>query len=156
LVYRATQAEPQAQCDSQRVEKDQPMNCRFHVGIELVAVKVHVPLFVATGNDGDQGRKKDRTRTVLKCPIACCPFVAMEYDAERTEPRLCRICRKVKVVFASGLCSICGPIYRKRHPDKRDSHHGVPLIVAFNLKQLVVYKNKEKGAHARALHAQHA
>lgn len=71
------------------------IHCKFHVGVELVPQQEHVPTFVSLSSESEVAvAHKDRRRTVLHCLVLNCPVVAIDYDADRTDPILCRICKE--------------------------------------------------------------
>jgi hypothetical protein len=45
--------------------------------------------------------------------------VAIDYDAQRKEPILCRVCKHVALCYGN-ICPACALEYRKLHPAKRD------------------------------------
>jgi hypothetical protein len=76
------------------------VRCRYHLGVELVQFTASDP-------------------RLLKCPMAGCIVVAVNYDATRKEPYWCRSCKSETVGSAGQMCLMCGAAYRLRHPDQR-------------------------------------
>ena len=106
------------------------MKCRFHVGVDLVPVSEHTPIFAVTGQQTDEDGSMPK-RIALRCPVPGCPCVAICYDENKTDSILCRRCSRTTVSYYGKICVGCR-------------------------KQLHKEATRRAANHARALHAQHA
>ena len=88
------------------------MHCSLHVHSELVPHETKGPKFYSMSEGMVSGK-----RTIWRCPIPGCTWVAMEFDAEKVNPKLCRKCKQT-IDGASSLCTTCGQEYRRMHPKK--------------------------------------
>lgn len=87
------------------------MTCHYHPGSPLLRTIERIPAFVAQEVDATE-------RTVLRCGVVGCPFVAQEEDAERVDIRRCNRCRARlgdRYSLSDNRCDNC----RNNHGRKR-------------------------------------
>jgi hypothetical protein len=94
------------------------MKCRFHICVEMVSKKEHVPSFVNTGSDEGVDRRM-RQRVSYYCPVPGCKVVAIDFDPDKTTPVYCRICHEAPVLGYSSMCGPCGKKYRAKLPPSK-------------------------------------
>jgi hypothetical protein len=59
------------------------MRCRYHVGVEMIAIVEETPF---------ASEYSELTRTRFVCSVAKCPCVSHEFDPEKVNKRICRRC----------------------------------------------------------------
>lgn len=91
------------------------MKCPVHVALDMVPLNDVSPKFQVTAD----GEEMHRKRIILRCPLhPLCSRVAVEYDANRIEPILCRICKDMPVQGYGSLCRRCSSEYQKKMKER--------------------------------------
>jgi hypothetical protein len=97
------------------------MKCRFHVGVDLVPVEEHAPIFAVTGQQTEEDGTLPK-RIALRCPLPRCPCVAIEYDENKTGSILCRRCNRTTVSDCGKICVGCRKALHKEATRRAANH----------------------------------